>query len=113
MNPMAFTFSMVGIGFLKIALFLDRPSMKILASKLNERTRMVRAKFTCTSKKPNSEGFEYTFSPVVGGTTHENDTFFKYTPWGSLTMGVVNPNVDFEVGKEYYLDFSPADTGRQ
>lgn len=70
---------------------------------------MVRAKFTCVEKKPRDEGFTYKFAPVVGGTTKENDTFFKYTPWGSLEMGVVNPSVDFEVGKEYYLDFTPAE----
>lgn len=70
---------------------------------------MVRAKFVCDKKEPNGEGFTYKFSPVVGGATKENDSFFKYTPWGTLEMGVVNPNVDFEVGKEYYLDFTPAE----
>jgi hypothetical protein len=68
-----------------------------------------RAKFTCTEKIPNGEGFEYKFLPVVGGVTKENDSFFKYTPWGSLNMGVVNPDVVFEVGKQYYLDFSLAE----
>lgn len=67
-----------------------------------------RAKFRCVEKKQADEGFVYKFSPVVGGTTKENDSFFKYTPWGLLEMGVVNPNVDFEVDKEYYLDFIKA-----
>ena len=34
---------------------------------------MIRAKFTCYEKKPNGDGFEYRFSPVVGGLTKEND----------------------------------------
>lgn len=49
-------------------------------------------------------------SPVVGGSP-ENDRFFDATPWGSIELGVVNQDAlgQFEAGREYYVDFSPAD----
>lgn len=44
---------------------------------------------------------------VIGN--EENSIFGMYTPAGSITMTVYNDNVKFEVGKEYYLDFTPVD----
>jgi len=71
---------------------------------------MVRAKFKCDAikKRDDVEGAEIYMIPVVGGS-EENDQFFKYTPWGSFHMGVVSTDTAslFEVGKEYYLDFTP------
>lgn len=74
-----------------------------------------RAKFLCTEDKiqrhynSTTHVYEdlhtYGFIPVTG-TSEENKTFFKWTPSGSLSMGVLNPNVSFEIGKSYYLDFT-------
>lgn len=41
----------------------------------------------------------------------ENNKFFNSTPTLSLTMYCVNPEAaaQFEMGKEYYIDFTPAE----
>ena len=41
----------------------------------------------------------------------ENQSFNKYTPYGELKMMVDNPELKgfFVQGKEYYLDFIPAE----
>lgn len=51
------------------------------------------------------------FSAVCNGT-EENQNFHKYTPSGVLEMTVDNPSAleFFELGKEYYLDFTKAPT---
>lgn len=74
---------------------------------------MVRCKFKCVSKKEvigwsgdPSKVYEFEFKAVTSGSP-ENEQFFKYTPTGSLTTGVVKEDA-FEVGKEYYLDISEA-----
>lgn len=66
----------------------------------------VRAKFKCTEN--NGENVE--LEAVTSGS-EENDSFFKWTPYGKLSMGTVNENAikQFEVGKEYYIDISLAD----
>lgn len=52
-------------------------------------------------------------SPVYGNgdPNHENTKFWKASPGGRLELNVVNAAAveAFEVGKEYYLDFLPAD----
>lgn len=82
----------------------------------------VRAKFTCNSVRKYKDtrwdngqpksGFlyEYEFYPVTGNphTSDENKSFFASTPSGSLKMSAVGDNL-FEPGKEYYLDFTPAE----
>ena len=76
---------------------------------------MMRCKVVCNLKQPSSfneeEGFYLTFSPVYRGS-EENKEFFKYTPSGTVTFGVTNIAVaeKFEVGKEYYINFTPAPT---
>lgn len=69
----------------------------------------VRAKFRCHYKEETESGFTIKFSPVSSGS-EENDRFYKYTPWGELVLGTVNKDaaVQFEVGKEYYLDLNAA-----
>lgn len=78
---------------------------------------MVRAKFKCVAKTPYHEGDEshkdgsrLKFEVVTSGS-EENDNFFKWTPSGILDMGTVNEGAasQFEVGKEYYLDFTPVE----
>lgn len=73
----------------------------------------LRAKFTVESKTekncgPQRPGFEVELTPVVGDT-EENERFFRYTPYGKLTMGLVNPETAaaIEVGKTYYLELVP------
>lgn len=67
------------------------------------------AKFKVTEKTITESGDVIKMSPVIGGSP-ENDKFFKWTPYGELTMGTVNPDASsqFEVGKEYYLKFDKA-----
>lgn len=51
-------------------------------------------------------------SPVYGNgdPEHENTKFWQASPSGSLELGCINLAAaeQFELGKEYYLDFSPA-----
>lgn len=49
-------------------------------------------------------------NPVSGGTP-ENETFFAASPAGELRLTIDNPAGAeiFELGKEYYVDFTPAD----
>lgn len=51
-------------------------------------------------------------SPVYGNgdPNHENTKFWQASPSGELTLGTVNPEAwkQFELGKEYYIDFTPA-----
>ncbi len=52
------------------------------------------------------------FSPVYGNgdPNHENTTFWNASPTGQIALGCVNPAAwqQFEIGKEYYIDFTPA-----
>ena len=75
----------------------------------------IRAKFRCNSVEfrgdptdPNTTR-NFTFQAVSDSSTPENERFTKYTPWGELKMAVDNPAVRFEVGKFYYVDFTPAE----
>lgn len=76
----------------------------------------VRAKFfvTAVTERTNAQGIEkiheVTLAPVIGGS-EENKQFFRFTPYGELKLGTVNPEVAkvLEVGKTFYLDITPAD----
>jgi len=77
----------------------------------------VRAKFVVTKIEITASGQEgelgtVHLSPVVSGSK-ENEQFYKYTPCGGMTLGTVNPAAlnCFKVGKEYFIDFTPADQG--
>lgn len=67
------------------------------------------AKFKVTEKSITEQGDKIKMQPVVGGSP-ENDKFFKWTPYGDIIMGTINPEaaVQFEVGKEYYITFERA-----
>jgi hypothetical protein len=69
----------------------------------------VRAKFAVTSVEEFSGGKNVRFSAVTTGSD-ENKSWSQYTPSGELTMGITNPAAEqfFEVGQEYYLDFTKA-----
>lgn len=77
----------------------------------------IRAKFLCTgvqdgldwddkSKKTSEQVFAM---PVCGNGT-ENASFSSATPCGQLTLTITNPGAFgfFQNGKEFYLDFTPA-----
>lgn len=71
----------------------------------------VRAKFTCTSitkstKYPSGFMWAYKFNVVTSGS-EENKEFFASTPSGNIEIAGIRDDL-FEVGQEYYLDFTPA-----
>lgn len=75
---------------------------------------MVRAKYTVSAKEEVWGGFGSTeplvtvkMNPVITGS-EENKQFFKYTPSGEVRLGTINKKAAdyFELGKEYYLDFT-------
>ena len=74
----------------------------------------VRAKFKLSRivrTAGNPEAAELFLEPVCAdGSIPENQLFHRYTPSGELRMYVNNPSAAecFELGKSYYLDFTPA-----
>lgn len=67
-----------------------------------------RCKFKCERVELHTGGAKSAiFIPVSSGSK-ENESFWKYTPSGSLSLTWLNPNVDFMPDKEYYLDISEA-----
>ena len=69
---------------------------------------MVVAKFVWMSGLQSVGQETISFQPAVYG--EENKTWSKFTPSGSLSMTVTNPDVfgKFVPGKEYLLNFSEA-----
>jgi len=53
------------------------------------------------------------FSPVFPNNdpVHENNRFWDASPSGRLELGCINPEAwsQFELGREYYIDFTLAD----
>lgn len=71
---------------------------------------MVRAKFKVDEISFFASGTgKLVLQPVTGGS-EENEKFFKYTPGGKIELHVVAPATlkMFEVGQEYYVDFTIA-----
>lgn len=96
--------------------------MRLEISKKGGDTMTVRAKFKVDAKEYTFNGVEeqvnIKMTPVYpkasGDKTeneHENRTFWKYTPGGELRMSTINKTAAdyFELGKEYYLDFTKAE----
>lgn len=72
---------------------------------------MVRAKFKVSSiTKYEGDCLNVKLQPVCTGS-EENKQFWKYTPSGSIELSINNTEASkqFEVGKEYYIDFTPAE----
>jgi hypothetical protein len=65
------------------------------------------------SKTTTAELRTLKFAPVYhnGDPDHENTKFWDASPTGEIKLGTVNPDAwaMFELGKEYYVDFRPAD----
>lgn len=71
---------------------------------------MVRAKFKVTGKTEQADGGgTVNLWPVTTGSP-ENEEFYRYTPGGSIMLSTINGAAfeQFEVDKEYYVDFTPA-----
>jgi len=69
----------------------------------------VKAKFICDKKTERPDNaFEVELS-AVADSEGENEQYFKYTPYGKLTMGTINPEAAklFVPGQELYLVFIP------
>ena len=76
----------------------------------------VRAKFKADSITLQKYGDEVLktakLTPVYSNDpTSENAQFYKWTPTGSIDLGTLNPKAAdyFEIGKEYYVDFTLAE----
>ena len=69
---------------------------------------MTRAKFKCQEIANTEWNQRVTLKPVTGGSP-ENDEFFHTTPGGLIELTIKNPDVKFEVGKNYFVDFYPAE----
>lgn len=70
----------------------------------------VRAKFKVTSVTQSSGSLKTVqLQPVISGS-EENKQFFKYTPSGQISLGVLNEAAaeQFAVDQEFYVDFTPA-----
>lgn len=79
---------------------------------------VVRAKFKVMSvtRRKEYDGTEVRdvkLYPVSSGS-EENKSFFKYTPCGEIVLGTTNADAadKFELGKEYYVDFTPAEPSK-
>lgn len=68
--------------------------------------KVTRAKFKLEKVTLHEGGTkEYKFYAVTDESTPENKRFHKYSPEGDLTIMVDNPEVEFNLGQYYYLDF--------
>lgn len=88
-----------------------------LVNYLERKRKMnVRAKFKVDAIKTTLSNKEKLFtiklSPVYGNNDpdHENTKFYRWTPSGSINLSVVREETAnaFELGKEYYIDFTPS-----
>lgn len=77
----------------------------------------VRAKFkvtaiTTTAHWQKDKGHIGTvkLQPVTSGSP-ENAAFYEATPCGEILLGTINKEAlaQFEIGREFYVDFTPAD----
>lgn len=87
----------------------------------------VRAKFKCISvtsslgsrRAPDGKSYvecemrTVKLQPVYGNNdpNHENTKFWNATPAGAIELGVINLEAagQFEIGREYYVDFTSVD----
>lgn len=72
----------------------------------------IRCKFVCVEMGKRvgwgeNKVLHHAVLTPVGSGSEENKKFFAATPSGKLEVSSVVPDA-FEVGKEYYIDISPA-----
>lgn len=72
---------------------------------------VVQAKFKVESLQVNEDGGGTVHLRPVTSGSDENADFYKYTPGGDITLSTINPKAmsAFELGAEYYVDFTRAD----
>ena len=76
---------------------------------------MTRCKFEVMAKHEHKahdgSDFKIDLQAVTNGS-EENDSFFKYTPSGQLSLGIVNQETadQFVIGEEYYIDITPCNS---
>ena len=70
----------------------------------------VRAKFKVSSITESSGGLKTVQLQPVSSGSPENEQFFKYTPSGNISLGVMNEEAakQFTVDQPFYVDFTPA-----
>lgn len=70
----------------------------------------IRAKFIVESITETAYSRTVKMRAVMAGDGKGNESWSQATPSGELTMVVTNPAAysQFEVGKPYFLDFTPA-----
>lgn len=76
----------------------------------------MRAKMTVQSVSPFQGGEVLAMSAVCGNKPYgpngenEDNSFARWTPTGSLTLTITNPDLlgKFQPGQNFYLDFTPA-----
>lgn len=72
----------------------------------------IKAKFVCISNEQKDDQYHLVkFTAVMHGS-EENKSFSRWTPSANLEMWISDETpaaTVFEVGKEYYLDFTPTD----
>jgi hypothetical protein len=71
----------------------------------------VRAKFKVEAvTRRSGEVFNVELWPVTSGS-EENAQFYKWTPSGKIELQTINADAaaQFEVGGEYYIDFTRAE----
>lgn len=79
--------------------------------------RKMRAKVRITAIENQGHQEKFTFNfpakdgPYPADGSDEDQQFAKYSPSGSLSLTVANPNLvgKFEVGETFYLDFIPVE----
>lgn len=79
---------------------------------------MVRAKFKVQSISraqgwgQHKEVQTIKLAPVTGGSP-ENDAFYAATPGGQIELSTVRAEAagEFDLGREFYIDFVPVDQG--
>ncbi|MEL6259274.1 MAG: hypothetical protein AAFQ67_09475 [Pseudomonadota bacterium] len=80
-------------------------------------TPKVRAKFRvmAINPTPNSDpkdlSAQVILNPVMDDGREDNATWSKYTPGGEISLWITNPAAieAFELGRAYFIDFTPAD----
>ena len=73
----------------------------------------IRAKFRCNAVEFRGDPTDpktqrtYTLNAIYDTSTPENERFTVATPYAELKMLVSNPAAVLEIGRDYYLDFTP------
>ncbi|HEX9996518.1 MAG TPA: hypothetical protein VGB45_05185 [Abditibacterium sp.] len=90
-------------------------AQRIIEKEVNKKMDKIKAKFRCTEVAKTEPfygvqaDFLYTakLQPVTTGS-EENKKFYAATPGGNISLTSILPDY-FVPGKEYYVEFTPAD----